>query len=235
MTKKILIADDNEDIIDILRLYVRKEGWVPLTARTGREALAQFRNTDPDLVLLDVMMPEGDGYLVCSEIRKTSNVPIIMITAKAEDGDRITGLDIGADDYVIKPFSPGEVMARIRANFRRLSLSSEHHENELHLPDLDINLAEYRVTVKKQEIALTKKEVELLWIFAKNPARVYTREILLDQVWGVEYEGDIRTVDTHMKRLRSKLLSYSDLAWELKTVWGVGYKFALKSEVQDEE
>lgn len=225
MAKNILIADDNDGILDILKTYVIKEGFTPVLAHDGAEAIAKFEEFTPVLILLDVMMPKKDGFQVCSEIRKASDVPIIMITAKGEDADKIMGLDTGADDYVVKPFSPGEVMARIRAILRRLDIPDEDKKNIVSYPGLEINISEYEVRIGGQPINLTKKEIEILWLLAKNPGKVFSRDNLLNSVWGYEYFGDARTVDTHIKRLRSKISASEALDWDIKTIWGVGYKF----------
>ncbi|HZW83320.1 MAG TPA: response regulator transcription factor [Candidatus Deferrimicrobium sp.] len=228
MNKYLLIADDNDGILDILKTYVTKEGFFPIIAHDGVEALEKFMEYKPLLLLLDVMMPEKDGFTVCREIRQSSNVPIIMVTAKGEDGDRIMGLDIGADDYIVKPFSPGEVMARIRAVLRRLDISEEQREDIIYHPGLKINIQDYEVLIDGQNISLTKKEIEILWILAANPGKVFSRDNLLNSVWGYEYFGDARTVDTHIKRLRSKINFSEAFSWDIKTIWGVGYKFEVK-------
>ena len=228
LNKYLLIADDNDGILDILKTYVTKEGFLPIIAHDGVEALTKFREYRPLLLLLDVMMPEKDGFTVCREIRQTSNVPIIMVTAKGEDGDRIMGLDIGADDYIVKPFSPGEVMARIRAVLRRLDISEEQREDIIVHPGLKINILDYEVMIDGQSISLTKKEIEILWVLASNPGKVFSRDNLLNSVWGYEYFGDARTVDTHIKRLRSKINFSETFSWDIKTIWGVGYKFEVK-------
>ncbi|MDR3583903.1 MAG: response regulator transcription factor [Desulfosporosinus sp.] len=228
MNKYLLIADDNEGILDILKTYVSKAGFTAIIAHDGEEALQKFMEFRPSLVLLDVMMPKKDGFTVCREIRQSSNVPIIMVTAKGEDGDRIMGLDIGADDYIVKPFSPGEVMARIRAVLRRLDISEEQSKDIVCHPGLRINIADYEVIIEKQPINLTKKEIEILWILASNPGKVFSRDNLLNSVWGYEYFGDARTVDTHIKRLRSKINISETFSWDIKTIWGVGYKFEVK-------
>ncbi|HBP63712.1 MAG TPA: DNA-binding response regulator [Desulfosporosinus sp.] len=228
MNKYLLIADDNEGILDILKTYVIKEGFLPIIAHDGVEALHKFIEYKPLLVLLDVMMPEKDGFTVCREIRQTSNVPIIMITAKGEDGDRIMGLDIGADDYIVKPFSPGEVMARIRAVLRRPDISEEHKEGTIVHPGLKINISDYEVMIDDEMISPTKKEIEILWILASNPGKVFSRDNLLNSLWGYEYFGDARTVDTHIKRLRAKINVSETFSWDIKTIWGVGYKFEVK-------
>ena len=228
MSKHILIADDNDDILEILHRYVTKEGFSPILAHDGEEALKRFFEFSPVLLLLDVMMPKKDGFEVCKEIRSSSNVPIIMITAKGDDGDRIMGLDIGADDYIVKPFSPGEVMARIRAVLRRLDISEEQRKDIVRHPNLEINISDYEVTTNGQPLSLTKKEIEIFWLLASNPGRVFSRDNLLSSVWGDEYFGDARTVDTHIQRLRSKLAMTEPSNWDIKTIWGVGYKFEVK-------
>lgn len=229
--KYLLIADDNEGILDILSTYVRKEGFSPLIAHDGEETLRKFMEYRPILLLLDVMMPHKDGFTVCREIRKSSKVPIIMITAKGEDGDRIMGLDIGADDYIVKPFSPGEVMARIRAVLRRLDISEDQSRDIICYPGLTINLLDYEVMLSGQSINLTKKEIEILWILASNPGKVFSRDNLLNSVWGYDYFGDSRTVDTHIKRLRAKINIPETSCWDIKTIWGVGYKFEVKNGI----
>jgi len=228
LNKYLLIADDNDGILDILTTYVTKEGFYPIIAHDGVEALKKFTEYTPLLLLLDVMMPEKDGFTVCREIRQNSNIPIIMITAKGEDGDRIMGLDIGADDYIVKPFSPGEVMARIRAVLRRLDISEEQREDIIVYPGLKINLLDYEVLIDGQNIGLTKKEIEILWILASNPGKAFSRDNLLNSVWGYEYFGDARTVDTHIKRLRAKINVTETFSWDIRTIWGVGYKFEVK-------
>lgn len=231
MNKVILIADDHEDILEIMQRYVSKEGYTPILAHDGEEAICKFNEFAPILLLLDVMMPKKDGFEVCRQIRETSNVPIIMITAKGEDGDRIMGLDIGADDYIVKPFSPAEVMARIRAVLRRIDISEEEEEKDIiRFPGLEINISTYEVVVQGRSINLTKKEIEIMWLLAGNPGKVFSRDTLLDRVWGYDYYGDARTVDTHIKRLRSKIDISESLSWDIKTVWGVGYKFEVKHD-----
>ncbi len=223
----ILIADDNEDITDILATYAEKEGLIPVVAGDGEEAFRLFKAHSPVVVLLDVMMPKEDGYEVCRKIRSESNVPIILITARGEDFERIMGLDIGADDYIVKPFSPSEVMARIRAVLRRMSPAdnSSKSENTISIGSLFINLDEYSLSITGAKIALTKKEIETMWTLASNPNKVFTRDNLLDSLWGFDYFGDSRTVDSHIKRLRSKLDKVDHPGWSIKTIWGVGYKF----------
>ncbi|HEY5587187.1 MAG TPA: response regulator transcription factor [Ruminiclostridium sp.] len=228
MNKYILIADDNDGILDILKTYVLKEGFAPLLAHDGVEAMNIFAEYSPLLLLLDVMMPKKDGFEVCREIRKSSNVPIIMITAKGEDADRIMGLDIGADDYIVKPFSPGEVMARIRAILRRLDIPEEEKKAVIQHPGLEINISDYEVKISGRPVNLTKKEIEILWLLSTNPGKVFSRDNLLNSVWGYEYFGDARTVDTHIKRLRAKIDIPDTFNWDIKTIWGVGYKFEVK-------
>ena len=224
MNKYILIADDNDGILEILKSYVAKEGYTPIIAHDGEEALKMYRSYSPILLLLDIMMPVKDGLEVCQEIRRTSNVPVIMVTAKGEDADRIMGLDTGADDYIVKPFSPGEVMARIRAVLRRIVLTEEG-KNIVRHPGLEINIDDYKVKIGEHPVALTKKEIEILWLLANNPGKVFSRDNLLTSVWGYDYFGDARTVDTHIKRLRAKIDIPETFSWDIKTIWGVGYKF----------
>ena len=230
--KKILIADDNKQITTILSGYAKKEGFEPVIALDGAEALDKYLQYENEIavVLLDVMMPEIDGFEVCRRLRKESMVPIIMITARGEDYDKIMGLDIGADDYVIKPFSAPEVMARVRAVLRRLGAQEPANAQTLSYANLYINLEKYAVQINGEEVPLTKKEIELLWTLAKNSTKVFSRDNLLDSIWGYDYFGDSRTVDSHIKRLRAKLDKYEHPLWEIKTIWGVGYKFELKDE-----
>lgn len=225
--KKILIADDNKQITTILSGYAKKEGFEPVIALDGAEALDKFLQFEHEIavVLLDVMMPEIDGFEVCRRLRKESMVPIIMITARGEDYDKIMGLDIGADDYVIKPFSAPEVMARVRAVLRRLGAQEPANAQILFYANLYINLGKYAVQINGEEVPLTKKEIELLWTLAKNSTKVFSRDNLLDSIWGYDYFGDSRTVDSHIKRLRAKLDKYEHPLWEIKTIWGVGYRF----------
>lgn len=225
--KKILIADDNKQITSILASYAKKEGLEPVIALDGAEALDAFARWQEDIVmvLLDVMMPQVDGFEVCRRLRKESMVPIIMITARGEDYDKIMGLDIGADDYVIKPFSANEVMARVRAVLRRISVQEQQKQNVYKTGNLFIDLDKYQVQINGEEVPLTKKEIELLWTLAKNSAKVFSRENLLDSIWGYDYFGDSRTVDSHIKRLRAKVDKYDHPDWEIKTIWGVGYRF----------
>lgn len=230
---KILIADDNKQITSILAGYARKEGLEPVIALDGKEALDTFAKYGDEIVmiLLDVMMPEVDGFEVCRRLRKESMVPIIMVTARGEDYDKIMGLDIGADDYILKPFSANEVMARVRAVLRRIQVQEQQKQNVYQTGSLFIDLDRYMVKINDEEVPLTKKEIELLWTLAKNKTKVFSRENLLDSIWGYDYYGDSRTVDSHIKRLRAKLDKYEHIGWEIKTIWGVGYRF---EEKQDE-
>lgn len=227
---KILIADDNKQITSILASYARKEGLEPDIALDGAEALDAFARYQDEIVmiLLDVMMPEVDGFEVCRRLRKESMVPIIMITARGEDYDKIMGLDIGADDYVIKPFSANEVMARVRAVLRRIQVQEQQKQNVYAVSNLQIDLDKYVVEISGEEVPLTKKEIELLWTLARNSTKVFSRENLLDSIWGYDYFGDSRTVDSHIKRLRAKLDKYPHDGWDIKTIWGVGYRFEVK-------
>ena len=222
MSKKILIVDDNDKITSILSEYAKKDGYEVEIANNGKQALAVFKHEKIDLILLDVMMPIVDGFEVCKQIRAFSSVPIIMVTARGEDFDKIMGLDIGADDYIVKPFSPAEVMARVRAILRRVS---EDKQEIVQFENLKIDLEKYEVELDGNPINLTKKEIEILWILMTNIGKVFTRDNLLDSVWGYEYYGDSRTVDSHIKRLRSKLSISKNNLWEIKTIWGVGYQF----------
>ena len=231
----MLIADDNKQITSILEEYAKKENFLPKIALNGRDALDLFRKHNPDIILLDVMMPEIDGFEVCREIRKTSNVPIIMITARGEDFEKIMGLDIGADDYIVKPFSPSEVMARVRAVLRRISHDDGQKLQIYSYDNLIINMDDYIVTIDDKIVSLTKKETELLWTLCTNKNKVFTRDNLLNSLWGYDYFGDNRTVDSHIKRLRAKLDEYEHENWEIKTIWGVGYKFDVKKDEKSEQ
>ena len=227
MNKKILIVDDDQNICELLRLYIEKEGYTAVLAYDGQAALTQFNNTSPDLVLLDIMLPKLDGWQVCREIRKTSDTPIIMLTAKGEVFDKVLGLELGADDYVTKPFETKEIIARIKAVLRRSNMQNNSDVCEVKYDKLTINLTNYELIVDGVAVDTPPKELELLYHLASNPNRVFTRDQLLDEVWGFDYYGDSRTVDVHVKRLREKLENTSD-RWTLKTVWGVGYKFEAK-------
>ena len=219
----ILVVDDNEQILEILSKYIAAEGWPMLAARSGEEALALYDAASPSIILLDIMLPGIDGLEVCRRIRSMSSVPILMITAKDEDADRILGLDIGADDYIVKPFSPGEVMARIRAVLRRIPAPKE--QETLVVGNLTIHLPSLSVTLDGHRLGLTRRETELLWTLASSPGRVFTRDNLLTLVWGSEHIGNYRAVDSHIKRLRHKLDAYPHESFQIATVWGTGYKF----------
>jgi len=225
---KIMVADDDKNIVELLRLYLEKEDFAVITANDGEEALAGFTKDAPDIVLLDVMMPKLDGWQVLREIRKKSNTPIIMLTAKGETFDKVLGLELGADDYVVKPFDSKEIVARIKAVLRRTDKTSDGADTkEVSYDKLVVNMTKYELKVDGKAVDTPPKELELLFHLAGNPNRVYTRDQLLDEVWGFEYYGDSRTVDVHIKRLREKLEGVSE-RWTLKTVWGVGYKFEVK-------
>ena len=228
---KILIADDNRQITSILEEYSKKEGYETVVVYDGLQAMEKIRSNSFDIVLLDVMMPKMDGFEVVREIRKESDIPVIMITARGEDFERIMGLDIGADDYIVKPFSPQEVMARVRAVLRRLSKETiKQKKSLLQIDNLVIDIDDYIVTINSNKVMLTKKELELLWTLASSSGKVFTRDNLLNILWGYDYYGDTRTVDTHVKRLRAKLNEYPHDKWDVITIWAVGYKFEEKNE-----
>ena len=222
---KVLIADDNKQIVSILSEYCKKNNFTVSAVFDGETALKEIEKNKFDIVLLDVMMPKKDGFDVCRETRKFSNVPIIMITARGEDYEKIMGLEIGADDYIVKPFSPGEIIARINAILRRIMPKNDESEKIFTFDNLEIDLNNFTVKVNDEIIPLTKKEIEILWTLATNQNKVFTRENLLDLIWGFDYFGESRTVDTHIKRLRAKLDNYKHEKWNIKTIWGVGYKF----------
>ncbi len=226
-TEKILVVDDDLNICELLRLYLTKEGYDVVIANDGVSAVSTFQEESPSLILLDIMLPKLDGWQVCREIRKFSETPIIMLTAKGEVFDRVLGLELGADDYVVKPFDTKEIVARIKAVLRRSATNPSDEVKEVHYDKLSINLTNYELRVGGVQIDTPPKEMELIFHLAKNPNRVFTRDQLLDEVWGYDYYGDSRTVDVHVKRLREKLEGASD-KWELRTVWGVGYKFETK-------
>lgn len=222
MKGKVMIVDDDPNIVELIKLYVEKEGYRTKGFEGGNDALEAF-DTSYDLVLLDIMMPEVDGYEVLREIRKISDIPVIMITAKGDTFDKVLGLELGADDYLVKPFDPKELMARIKAVIRRTK--PDHQDEEVvRLENLVVDRRDYVVTYRGQKLELPPKELELLYHLARHPNRVFTREQLLDQIWGYDFIGESRTVDVHIKRLREKL-GREDDPWEIKTVWGVGYKF----------
>ena len=225
--KKILVVDDDPNICELLRLYIEKEGYDVSIAGDGQKAVEMFNKVSPDLVILDIMLPILDGWQVCREIRKISECPIIMVTAKGETFDKILGLELGADDYVVKPFEAKEVVARIKAVLRRTSSDIKTNpeiEKCVKFDNLSVDLTTYELKIKGVKVEAPPKEMELLYHLASNPNKVFTRDQLLNQVWGYDYYGDSRTVDVHVKRLREKLEGVSE-RWSLKTVWGVGYKF----------
>ena len=228
--QNILVADDNPDITDVLENYVKKEGYEPIIAGDGEEALNKFFEYKPSVVLLDVMMPKMDGYEVCRRIREKSDVPVILVTARGEDFERIMGLDIGADDYIVKPFSPSEVMARVRAVLRRMSKNDRVDEGgrtRITIGNLTVDIKEYALYMNNEQVSMTKKELETVWTLMNNPEKLFTRDNLLNSIWGYDYYGETRTVDTHIKRIRGKLDAYDHPDWDIKTVWGAGYKFVI--------
>ena len=227
MKYKILVVDDDTNICELLRLYLEKEGFETVVANDGQQAVEYANKYTPDLILLDIMLPKLDGWQVCRQIRKTLETPIIMLTAKGETFDKILGLELGADDYITKPFDTKEVIARVKAVLRRTYDSEKNNIQEVKYDKLRINLTNYELVVDGKSIDTPPKELELIYHLASNPNRVYTRDQLLDEVWGFDYYGDSRTVDVHVKRLREKLENISP-EWSLKTVWGVGYKFEVK-------
>ncbi len=225
--EKILVVDDDTNICELLRLYLEKEGYEVAIANNGADAVKAFQELSPGLMLLDIMLPVLDGWQVCREVRKFSDKPIIMLTAKGETFDKVLGFELGADDYVVKPFDAKEVMARVKAVLRRSGSAAQTNIKEVSYDKLSINLTNYELRVDNKKIDTPPKELELIYHLASNPNRVFTRDQLLDEVWGFDYYGDSRTVDVHVKRLREKLEGVSD-KWELKTVWSVGYKFETK-------
>lgn len=228
---KILIVDDEKNICELINLYLVKEGYETEFAHTGTQAVEKFAKGGIDLVLLDIMLPEMDGWDVCREIRKTSNTPIIMLSAKGETFDKVLGLELGADDYITKPFDSKELVARIKSVIRRSKPETEPQTDsqEVEYENLYVSLTNYKLRIKGEDVDAPPKEIELLYHLAKNPNRVYTRDQLLDEIWGFKYYGDSRTVDVHIKRIREKLEGASE-KWCVKTVWGVGYKFEIRSD-----
>lgn len=225
--EKVLIVDDDKNICDLLRVYLEKEGYSTIISNEGNKAMVKFNSLNPDIVLLDIMLPGMDGWQICKEIRKASDTPIIMLTAKSEIFDKVLGLELGADDYIVKPFDTKEVLARIKAVARRSGkLPKPVEMQEVHYDKLSINLTRYVLKAGGKVIDAPPKEIELLFYLASNPNRVFTRDQLLDEIWGFDYYGDSRTIDVHIKRLRGKLCGISK-QWDLTTVWGVGYKFEL--------
>ena len=227
MAVSVLVVEDDKNIAELLQMYLEKEGYAVTVALDGGQGLDKFRAIKPDLVLLDLMLPVMDGWAVCRAIRAESQTPIIMLTAKGETSDKVAGLKNGADDYITKPFEMKEVLARIEAVLRRSGTAAEVKSNKLVFDKLVIDMDAFELTVDGKKVEAPPKEMELLYHLASSPNRVYTRNQLLDEVWGFDYFGDSRTVDVHIKRLREKLEGVSD-QWSLKTVWGVGYKFEVK-------
>lgn len=228
--QKILIVDDDNNIAELISLYLTKECFEAKIVNDGEQALREFDSFHPDLLLLDLMLPGIDGYQVCRELRHTSDVPIIMLSAKGETFDKVLGLELGADDYIIKPFDAKELVARVRAVLRRFKVrqpSAPSGEKSVSYPDLTINLTNYSVTYMGKQVDMPPKELELLYFLASSPNQVFTREQLLDHIWGYEYIGDTRTVDVHIKRLREKIKD--NPSWSIATVWGIGYKFEVKN------
>ncbi len=222
---KVLVVDDDINIVKLIKLYLEKEDYTVCTAANGVEALDVYKREDPSIIILDIMMPELDGNGVCREIRKTSEVPIIMLTAKGETFDKVLSLELGADDYIVKPFDPKELVARIKAILRRSETKSDKAQDKIvQFDKLEVNLVNYELKIDGKSLEIPPKELELLYFLSSNPNRVFTREQLLEEVWGFDYFGDSRTVDVHIKRLREKLEG-AEANWQLKTVWGVGYKF----------
>ena len=228
MKTRILLVDDDHNIRQLVNLYLEKEGYEVDMAERGDEAVEKFKADPPNLMLLDVMLPGMDGLQVCREVRKVSNIPIIMLTARDETFDKVLGLEMGADDYVSKPFEMKELIARIKAVLRRFT-TTETTDKALSFPGLTINISQYKVTFMGRELEMPPKELELLHFLASYPNKVFTREQLLEQVWGYDYYGDSRTVDVHVKRLREKLVDCENMGWSIKTVWGVGYKFEVRA------
>ena len=229
--QKILIVDDDNNIAELISLYLTKECFETKIVNDGELALKEFQTFRPNLILLDLMLPGIDGYQVCREIRHTSDVPIIMLSAKGETFDKVLGLELGADDYIIKPFDSKELVARVRAVLRRFQPKQAavvSDEKCATYPDLIVNLTNYSVTYMGKQVDMPPKELELLYFLASSPNQVFTREQLLDHIWGYEYAGDTRTVDVHIKRLREKLSEHPHPSWQLSTVWGIGYKFEVK-------
>ncbi len=225
--QKILVIDDDQHIAELISLYLMKDGYDTKEVYDGKEALHEMQIYQPDLILLDLMLPGMDGYQVCAEVRKISKTPIIMLTAKGETFDKVLGLELGADDYVVKPFDPKELVARVKAVLRRYESGVQTDDEKiLHFPNLEINVSNYTVTYHGKTLDFPPKEFELLYYLAEHPNRVFTREQLLDHIWGYEYVGDTRTVDVHVKRIREKMNQQDD--WGILTVWSVGYKFGQK-------
>lgn len=222
--KKIMVVDDDENIAELIAVYLNKEGYEAYKFYDGQRALEAFTKLTPDLAILDIMLPKIDGYELCREIRKMSDIPIIMVTAKGETFDKVLGLELGADDYIVKPFDSKELLARVKAVFRRYKSNNSKSQRAV-IPNLTVDISDYSIIYHRKKIEMPPKEIELLYFLISNPNRVFTREQILDKIWGFDYYGETRTVDVHIKRLREKL--NMDDEWEIKTVWGVGYKFQL--------
>ena len=227
MKTRILVIDDDVHISELLKLYLEKEDYEVEVAHDGGEGLEKFKSFEPKLVLLDIMLPVMDGWQVCREIRRINNTPIIMLTAKGETFDKVLGLELGADDYIVKPFEPKELIARVKAILRRTNVN-EDTVKQYSYNNLTVNISDYTVVYYGKELDMPPKEIELLFFPASHPNKVFTREQLLEQVWGFEYFGDSRTVDVHIKRIREKM-PVSE-GWSIKTVWGIGYKFEVKDQ-----
>ncbi len=221
-----MVVDDDPNIGQLIRLYLENEGYEVEHYLDGNTSVAEFKKNPPNLVVLDIMLPGMDGWEVCKEIRKISEIPIIMLTAKGETFDKVLGLELGADDYSVKPFDPKELIARVKAVLRRARISKTS-DREVSYPNITINIGEYTVEYYGKSMELPPKELELLYFLASNPNKVFTREQLLEHVWDYDFYGDSRTVDVHIKRLREKFSQTND-TWQIKTVWGVGYKFEVK-------
>jgi DNA-binding response OmpR family regulator len=234
MSKKALVVEDDENIAELLRLYLEKDGFTVAIADNGISAISEFERFKPDLVMLDIMLPALDGWGVCREIRAISNVPIIFLTAKEETHDKVSGLEMGADDYLVKPFEVRELIARIHAVLRRFDSPNVLSDRQLSFDNLVIDMNTFELTVRGKRVNAPPKEMELLYRLASKPNRVFTRNQLLDEIWSFDYFGDSRTVDVHVKRLREKLENASD-KWTLKTIWGVGYKFEVNEDEDFEE
>ncbi|MDR0896932.1 MAG: response regulator transcription factor [Oscillospiraceae bacterium] len=225
---RILVVDDDPNILQLVRMYLEKEGYEVTTAERGDAAVDAFRKNPPALMVLDVMLPGMDGWQVCREVRRTSNIPIIMLTAKGETFDKVLGLELGADDYVVKPFEPKELMARVKAVARRYQSGDAAPAKEVSFPGLTVNISRYSVIYAGNEIEMPPKELEVLYFLASHKNQVFTRQQLLEQVWGYDFFGDSRTVDVHIKRLREKLSGCETYGWRIETVWSVGYKFEVR-------
>ncbi len=226
----VLVVDDDPNIRQLMRLYLEQDGFTVIVAEDGVTAIEKHNEVQPDLLVLDIMLPGRDGWDVCREIRKDSLTPIIMLSARGEDYEKILGLELGADDYLTKPFNPRELVARVRAILRRSGVTGISGDQCMEYPDLYINRSDYVVKVPRGRVSLTAKEFEILWLLMESPRQVFTREMILDSVWGFDHPMDARTVDTHIKRIRRKLGPSPGGCWEIKTVWGVGYRFHLKDD-----